>query len=315
MIYLKVPVADKDVLDLVEDVYVNKAKKKIDKLIAHLNNADKDINRNYFAQLTKDNAKPNRIHRLFHPSIVERLNSIYAKTKPTVKAKRIESECLVPYLISWDRLFKSMRHYYGEEASLNDALAAYHLMVHESRVFVMEEGDTEHGLALLPNFNKAAYVKQYEVFCGKFEQLPSNPLPLTNQQLASLVSPATAYTAVYLSPRARTFIFDCDQNKGVVGIKGVGTFYVSPQNTTAWEIIRQLVKGEYSIDDGFVQVQWPSKKVKWQSAFSGNAAKPPANSNYLTVKELYNYIHPRPNQRSGYFRIENTPKKKPKTMP
>jgi len=307
MIYLKVPAADNDVLDMVKDIF-DKADKKIGKLRAHFINRDDKLDRNYFSQLTKDNAKPNRIHRLFHPLLVERLYAIYKDPKKTSTKNGIATQYAVPFLRAWNGLFVAMQHYYDDVTTSDCAFAAFQRMAHESRIYILDEGEDQkkHPSAHLPDFNLAAYTQCYEEFCKQFEKLPSEYISLTNRLIGGNGGPAASFAPVFMSAYAKSIIDICDQRQGVVSIIGVAAFYVSPRNTTAWEIIRQLARGEFQ-DDGYVRIKWPVG-TRWQSAFSGNAAKPPANSNYKTAKELYAYIHPFPRQRSGYFRFETVPK-------
>lgn len=112
-----------------------------------------------------------------------------------------------------------------------------------------------------------------------------------------------AYEKIVIGEYAKSVVDFCDRKEGIVSIIGVGRFYISPDNSKAWKIIRMLV--ETDAKDGYVYL---FNEGHWRGSFpSSKQGVIPEDKLLLGCRSAYEfsmYIHAK--GRNGFFRIERT---------
>ena len=299
MIHISAPTDPVEVLNLVQDIWENKAKRRFEKIIAKLNHHEAPLPNWFFSVVTSDASAPNKIHRIFHPDLMSRLCSIYS-TEPTPSAaKKIQDKkdyvlanCIIPLMKRWDELFEALYTYYEDPAPLQSVINAFRCMIHESAFTC---GNEREILAccgqpgFLKPYRNSSYTRNYAQFTKLLSELPlsrTNETVRLLKTIASNTNPITnPYPAIQQTSYVRQILPICDQNKGLIQDCQARNFYISPRSKTVWKIIRILCNCDPANSEGYVQIKM--KGIKWQTFFTGaSVPKDKINKGFLGAKEF-----------------------------
>lgn len=307
MISLTVPSSDSEVLDMVQDIWANKAQKRFARIIKDLKNKTPQLERWYFSSATTDNLKPNKLHRIFHPALISRLYSIYSQSsKHNQQEKAILADCIVPLFENWEKLFNALSYYYDDPNTLQPLIHDFQLLIHAAGFLCSEPRETlaftQSSLRFNP-FVKATYTKRYIKFCETLAKLPITPSSTTNTLLRSIRSNTrinSTYPPIRLTAYAQKILPICNRDLGIIQDSNGNQFYISPKLKIAWEIIRQLCLGE-TLNDGFVKISPPDGDSQWHHHFSNGKKDKHNNLSANDFRKMH--IKSKPRCRQGLFRL------------
>lgn len=311
MLAFKVPDSKQAVIDQIRTIW-DHAHSRFDKIQQLIEN-NKPIKQKYFSQLSGNGTKPNKIHRMFHPALMEQMIKIYTGKKLSNDARAAFNDCLLKYLGRWAVILRSMEAYYEDPNVLQPVISAYELMLYTTGFLIPNTKELE---ALCPNdltlrqaFDKNEYAVRYEDFCAKLDALPRSRdtvLRLLKQINSHTKICAPAFPAIVPSDYMKRIVADCDRARQIISIRGVGSFHIPSRSNVMWDVISQLVTQGDERNDGYVSIVSHTKSgnENWRSSFScGKPANTPEG--LFASKDLLNYIHTEPHTRNKRYRLLN----------